>query len=642
VSPERRLTAVLALLVLLPAISDGQSYSLNFSRRSNRMTWRPTFPSWNLRAPVSLAAASDSTAMMRFNASASMNAILDQRNGRNNWTENASVRTSILYPVLGPRASIGINANMSVRNASLLNQKTRNQTVSFRFQYKPLASGGSRFKELRFDVVPGVITARRASPVNPDSTIEESGLRYSASMNVSPAFDVKGERLSTSMSASKTDNTLKSNKNRNESVRMSASYNLPGDVRASTSVSESRSQLGVTRAVVDSTAGIADTLVAAEISERRSTNVNSSMTFEVFGFNINGSQGWRQSVNTNTANEDDDPRNRFFGRDRETENWDFKSSVKGRLPAGVLGSLTTNFSTTDERRRSVRLSTGSLFRDPTDDREETSLLLRGSLDWQILDHTLTWSSSARMIRIDNPGDPTQDRDSYNGFVTLGFRGTRESGLRYDLSLSSSSTQRTNLDATRSAENQENRDLRLSANTSYERVETTISHNFEISARRTIFDFDEDVGSSLADRRSNIRRGWSMRHTFRRRVFEDLRLNGSYAFSIDDFGTLLVENGTQIVEEDNTDHRFTFGMSYRPDPRLSLGTSFNYRLDRRWDYTYFGGGTDRDLSSRNTHRNLVTSLEYLPDGYTGVKARFSRSKQRSGTFDDLTITLSRTL
>ena len=33
---------------------------------------------------------------------------------------------------------------------------------------------------------------------------------------------------------------------------------------------------------------------------------------------------------------------------------------------------------------------------------------------------------------------------------------------------------------------------------------------------------------------------------------------------------------------------------------------------------------------------------LCHGYTGVKARFSRSKQRSGTFDDLTITLSRTL
>ena len=103
-----------------------------------------------------------------------------------------------------------------------------------------------------------------------------------------------------------------------------------------------------------------------------------------------------------------------------------------------------------------------------------------------------------------------------------------------------------------------------------------------------------------------------------------------------------EDGNQIVEEDNTDHRLKFGMSYRPDPRLSLGTNFTYRLDRRWDYTYFGGGSERDLTSRNVHRNLVTTLDYLPDGYTGVKARFSRSKQRSGTFDDLTITLSRTL
>ena len=127
---------LLATLCVLASaqMSVAQTYSMNYSKRSNRMTWRPSFPSWSLRSPVSMAAAGDSTAMMRFTANASMNAILDQRDGRNNWTENASVRTSILYPVLGPRASVGINANMSVRNASLLNQKTRNQTISFRFE----------------------------------------------------------------------------------------------------------------------------------------------------------------------------------------------------------------------------------------------------------------------------------------------------------------------------------------------------------------------------------------------------------------------------------------------------------------------------------------------------------------------------
>jgi hypothetical protein len=627
---------LLATLCVLASaqMSVAQTYSMNYSKRSNRMTWRPSFPSWSLRSPVSMAAAGDSTAMMRFTANASMNAILDQRDGRNNWTENASVRTSILYPVLGPRASVGINANMSVRNASLLNQKTRNQTISFRFEYKPFASGEGRFKDLRFDVVPGVITARRASPVDPDSTIEESGLQYNASLNVSPAFEVGGERLTTSMSASKRDNSLKSNKNRNESLRVSTSYRLPGDVRASASVSETRSQQGVTRAVLDS--------VAAEISERRNTSANSSMSFEVFGLNVSGSQGWSQSINTNTANGDDDTNNRFFGRDRETENWNFRSNVKGRLPGGMLGSVNASYGSTDERRRPVRLSTGAIFRDPTDDREETNLLFRGSLDWQIGEQTLKWSSSARMVRIDNPGDPTQDRDSYNGFVTLSYRGTRESGLRYDLALSSSSTHRTNLDASRSGENQKNRDLRLSANTSYERLATTVSHNFEISARRTIFDFDEVISTSFVDRRSNIRRGWSMRHTLRRRLFEGLQLNGSYAFSADDFGTLLVENGTQVVEEDNTDHRLSFGMSYRPDPRWSVSTNCSYRLDRRWDYAYFDGTTDRDLNSRNAHRNLVASLDYSPSGYTGFKARFSRSKQRSGTFDDLTITLSRAL
>ncbi|HIG18003.1 MAG TPA: ribosomal RNA small subunit methyltransferase A, partial [Candidatus Handelsmanbacteria bacterium] len=119
---------VVCVLLCVTAVC-GENYSLSFSRRSERLTWRPVFPGWNFSTPVTLSAAGDSTSMLRLNASMSMNAILDQRNGRNNWTENASIRTSVQYPILGPRASVGITANMTSRNASLLNQKTRSQTI---------------------------------------------------------------------------------------------------------------------------------------------------------------------------------------------------------------------------------------------------------------------------------------------------------------------------------------------------------------------------------------------------------------------------------------------------------------------------------------------------------------------------------
>ena len=133
----------------------------------------------------------------------------------------------------------------------------------------------------------------------------------------------------------------------------------------------------------------------------------------------------------------------------------------------------------------------------------------------------------------------------------------------------------------------------------------------------------------------------MRHTIRRSLFETLQLNTTYSFSADDFGTMLVENGSQIVEEDNNDHRLSLAMNYRPSPALSLGVSSSYRLDRQWSFFYPRDAVERDLAFRNAHRNIALNMEYKPSGYTGLTARASRSQQRSGTFDDLSLSISRT-
>lgn len=625
------------LLLLTCTSADGEAYSLGFSRRADRLTWRPTFPSWSFATPVTLSASRDSTAMLRLNASATMSAILDQRDDRNNWTESATINTSLLYPILGPRASVGITANMSSRNATLLQQKTRSQTISFRFQYSPLANRDGRFESLRFSVVPGAITARRASPVNPDSVIEETGLQYTGSLSTSPDFSLAGRKLSTSVSLNKADNTLQNNKSRSESLRLSAGYSLPGDVRTNASFSEQRSQTGVTRSAIDS----ADTAVVAELSERRNTSVNTSMTFKALGYNVSGSQSWSKGLNTNTANADADPRNRYFARDRENEGWNVSASLDGRLVGGLTGRAHVTWAATDDRRLPVALATGAVYRDPTDDRQDRDLTTGGSLDWQLDGgRQIVLSGSARMNRVDNPGAPEQDRDSYNEVTSLSYRGARASGLRYDLTLTSTTAHRINLAAVRAAESQRNQELRLSANTSYERLATSISHNFEISARRTIFDFDRQV-YTLIDRRSNIRRGWSMRHRLQRPLSETLQLNATYSFSADDFGTLIVEDERQIVEQDNTDHSVSAGVNYRPSEALSFGASYSFRLDRQWALSYGRSESSRELAFRNAHRNLAANLDYRPSGYTGFSARASRSRQRSGTFDDLSITLSRT-
>ena len=196
-APLPKWAAAAAAMVALGAASPalGQSYSLNFSSRSNRMSWTPTLPSWSYSAPVALSAAGDSTSMLRITASASMRATLNQRRDGDTWQESASVRTAVNYPILGPKASIGVNASMSSRNATLVKQKIRSQSYNFRFQYRPLAEGDGPFRSLRIDLTPGVITSRRASAANLDSTIAEQGLQYSASLNVSPDMELAGRKV---------------------------------------------------------------------------------------------------------------------------------------------------------------------------------------------------------------------------------------------------------------------------------------------------------------------------------------------------------------------------------------------------------------------------------------------------------------
>ncbi len=629
-----RLLLVPVALVVLSSDGWSQTYSLRFSKAADRMTWTPSFPGWSFSAPVTLAAG-DTTAQLRMNASASMTSWLDRGHI---WQESAGIRTSVLYPILGPRAAIGINASMSSRNAGLQRQRTRNQSVGFRFEYSPLTESEGVFENLRFNVVPGLVSARRASPVNPDSLIEETGLQYTGSLNTSPVFEAGGRKLSTSLSVNKSDNTLAINKSRSESVRMNAAYTFPGNARTSLSLSERRSQSGVSRPVGDGS----QASVVAELNEGRSTGLSSSLTFKLFGFDVKGNQSWSRGLNTNTANAEDDPRNRFYARDRKNERWNLNGRASGRLSESLVGNMKVEWSMTDERRLPVLLSSGAVYRDPEDDRENHDLNIAGSLDWQMdEDRKVRLSASTHMHRLDNPGAPAQDRDQFNRSLSLSLSGDRPSGLRYDASLSSNLSHRINLHATRAGDNQRNLALRLAMGTNYERMELKLTHRFEISARRTIFDFDRQLNPDSVGRRSAIRRSWRMTHRVKRSLFNSLSLSTDYTYSADDQGTLLVEEDAQIVEEEKNDHSAGFGMSYRPAETVSMTMSYKVRLRRGWDVLYQRDEVERDLSYRNPHRTLSLSFNYKPAGYSGLSSSFSRSRQRSGTFDRLSLTLTRT-
>ena len=401
------------------AAADAQ-YSLKFSRTSSRTSWNPSFPSWSYSTPVRFSALGDSTSKLTINASASMGFSLDDRSGRKNWQDNASARSSINYPILGPKATISLGANMSMRNVTLQKQKTGSRSFNFGFRSKPLSSGP--FKSLNVNLIPSLIKATRASRASLDSTIEETGIRYNASLRVSPGIEIAGKKLNNSISLSKRDDTLEHNKNRSERLTGNASYTFPGEVRVGLSLAENRSQQGLTRRVISEDvvgeAVVRDTMVRAELSETRGTSLSSNVEFDLGRFKIKNRASYSQNERTNTANAAQDLNNRFFGTDRLSENFSWNASLSGKLVEKLVLNTSIRFKGSDARRLAVRVldtsrcashftrSADGTCRDPSFDLSDRNLFLNGSLNWPLSDgHSLRLTTFGEIKRSENPGKP---------------------------------------------------------------------------------------------------------------------------------------------------------------------------------------------------------------------------------------------
>ncbi len=645
------------LVLVAWTMADAQ-YSLKFNRNSSRTSWNHSFPSWSYSTPVRFSAVGDSTSKLTINASASMGFSLDDRSTGKSWQDNASGRSSVNYPILGPKATVSLGASMSTRNVTLHKQKTRSQSFNFGFRSRPLSSGP--FKSLSANLTPSLITATRASRASLDSTIEETGIRYNASLGVSPDIEIAGKKLSNSISLSKTDDTLEHNKDRSERLSGNMSYTFPGNVRVGLSMSENRSQRGLSRrAISEATVGeavVRDTVVSAELAQTRGTSLSSNVDFDLGRFKIKNSASYSQTEHTNTANAIQDLDNRFFGKDRLGENFNWNASLSGKLVEKLVLNTSVRFRGSDMRRLAVRVPDTSLCdshftrsadgtcRDPSSDEINRNFFLNGSLNWPLADgHSLRLATFGEIKRSENPGDRKQDRDTFNNSVSLSYDGTLRSGARLSVDLKNSFLHRVNLHATRAVDNSRTRDISLNVGTNYERLGASFSHRFSVSARRIIYDFDRQVNRRESSRKSNIRRGWSMSHSLRRKVLDDLALNARYNYSANDDGTLILENGAQIVEEENARYTLQFGMTYSPSADYSAGATYTYKLDRQWDYQYSTLAQSRSLNRANKHRTLAANFNYNPVGSANkLNLRGSRSRQRSGTFNSLSVTYTRTL
>ena len=640
----RRLFAI-ALTTLLTGTAWGSQYTLRFNRTSSRMSWNHRLPSWQFSIPVRSIAGPDSATALRVSTSASLSYILDERNDVRTWQDRGLVNWSIDYPVLGPKAEVGVSGNVETRNATLQKQKIRNQTYGARLQYKPLDRGA--FRTLRVHVAPGLITATRVSRAKLDSTIEEHGVQYDAQISTEPVFRVRGRKLNTSMRLTKRDNTLENNKDLFEELSLNMGYKLPRKSNVSLAVSEARSQRGVTRSVVEavdaSRAGVVGTTISADIAATRNTSVTSKVDFKVLSFKLDTRLSYAENLNTNTASDAEDLGNKYFGTDRESKQWRLGTNVSGKLIDQLVVSTSINHKVTDQGFLPVEFRDGGRYRDESEDRKDRDLAVNASLDWQVrAKHTLKFSSQVRSIRDENRGAPEQNRDTFRNTSAFSYSGTYASGLQLTVGVGSSFYHRVNLHASRSSDNSRNRDLNLDINTRYERLGASITHTFGVSARRTIYDFDRQVNPRDTDRRSNIRRGWSMRHAIQRRLTAALQVSSSYAYKADDFGRFIVEDNAQIVEEDNSDHTASCGVLYRPNKSFSVATNYTYRLDRQWDHEYDNFREFRSLVIRNKHENLSVTFDYKPSKDSTLNFRSSRSRQLSGTFDTFNIGYVRTI
>ena len=648
---------VVWLVLVAWAAADAQ-YSLRFSRSSTNTSWSPRFPSWSYSTPVRFSAVGDSTSKLTINASANMGFILNDRGGRKTWQDNASVQSSINYPILGPKAAVRLSASVSTKNATLQKQKKLNRTLNFGFSSRPLSSGP--FKSLSASLTPGLITATSESRANLGSIIKETGISYNASLRVSPDIEIAGKKLRNSISLGKRDNTLEHNKNRSERLGGNVSYTFPGEVRVGLNMSESRSQRGVTRRVISESevgeATLRDTTVSAELSETHSTSLSSNVEFDLGRFKIKNSASYSQNKNTNTANAAQDLNNHFFGKDRLSESFRWSAELSGKLFEKLVFNTKVRFNGGDQRKLAVRVldtsfcdrdftrSADGTCRDPSSDSSDRNLFLNGSLNWPLSDvHSLRLTTFGEIKRSENPGDPKQDRDTFRNSVTLRYDGTLRSGTKLNVGLKSSFVHRVNLHAARAGDNSRTRDLSLDIGTNYERLGASFSHNFSVSARRTIFDFDRQVNRFESSRKSAIRRGWSMRHSLRRKVVEYLSLDVRYNYSADDDGTLLAENGAQIVKGENARHSIQFGMTYAASTDYSLRTNYSYGLDRQWDYEYSTLASSRFLKRQNKRRTLRATFSYNPVGSANkLTLGGSRNHQRSGTFNSFDATYTRSL
>ena len=383
--------------------------------------------------------------------------------------------------------------------------------------------------------------------------------------------------------------------------------------------------------------------MAVEEQDTRSTSVSSSVSYKVKGVDVRTNATYQENLRTNSASADNAPNNIYFGKDREHRSWGFDTSVSGKPLESLVAKSSLRLGASDEAYLSVRLPDGAAFRNPSADLSTGNVFVNGSLDWQAAPGQSVKAQAYAEVKTEtNPGAPEQDQNTVSNSLSVSWDGTTAGQTGIGASLESKTYHRVNLDARLSADNLRNSDLSVKFTTRYRRLGVSASHAFSISARRTIYDFDREVNADPDDRRSNIRRGWSMVHTARRQLVGSLEANGRYMYSADDYGSLLLENGAQVVTQDNADHNGTFGLAYSPTSSLSLTSSYSYGLDRQWQYEYRYQQENRYLNRRSENESLSLSASYKSAKGTSLAMRGSRSRQLSGTYDSINVTYSRPL
>jgi hypothetical protein len=537
-----RLSLSILLLVMGPALpSLGSEYGLTFNRDNRTYRWNNF---------IQYAGPIGQKAQVRASGNLSKTLIKSARgfSGADRWQDSYSLSTGLEY-LLTRWATMGINLAHQENSVNRGEITTRTGTFSSSIAFHPRPS-------IRLEQFVGGKLDQKKQP-NTDS--REEGLSYGFSGSWQPAIlktkttlkvGLSGDRLTAGHSSSR---TLLASLSRelHRGVKISLSFDDRDDGRTNL--------FGPAQATV----------------LKRQDRIHRALNFKV---ELPLPRDHRLHLSLSSA----DRRIEYSlpeGPDEEVAEQNSRKTTQG-LEAQVTGQSIEGLSFSGDF--ALQRGKNDFGRDINDeDLQEISL--SGSLGATLSSRdSLGITGHVARTSYDTPHpDNFNDRDSYRSAAKVAYQHTFSAALRLVVEAMVNVSHLVYLRSQRSANNNWQRLYAIYPAVHIRPLDTVlIQQRFSISANYTEYDF-EDL---FTDIKSNIFRQAKSTTDLRCRLGDQLDLNFSYSYRVEDFGRLVREDKwVEVLSWDKSFQNVDLSISYPLVPRLIITPNLGYGHRREYDH-----------------------------------------------------------